>query len=45
MTRRRRIARLLDCFGRWVFGPYVEAWAPTTQADLDTAIEHATRND
>lgn len=38
MTRRRRIARLLDRLGAWVFGPYVEPWAPVSQVHLDEGI-------
>jgi hypothetical protein len=45
MTRRRRLARLLDRLAAWLFGPYVEPWAPVTQAHIDADIaEWAKRN-
>lgn len=38
MTRRRRIARLLDRLGAWVFGPGVAECAELTQERLDALI-------
>ncbi len=45
MTRRRRVARLLERFGLWVFGPYVEAWSCVPQAEIDALIERVDGGD
>jgi hypothetical protein len=42
-VNRRRIARLLERFSRFVFGPYIEAWEAWPQERLDADIDAAAR--